>query len=347
MFSRKLACVAFLCSGVHALPVLADGTAADIQALIDAAEPGATVTIPSGTYALEASVKVNKAITLAGASRAGVVLDGQDAVNGLEVTANGAVVKDLTVTRGAGGVVSGSSRMGAGIYAVAGTRIENCAVTKCQIEVTDTSSLYGAGVWSAGEIVDTTVAECTLYKHPATANNNECRGAGVYLSGGTLSDSVVTGCVNDAAQSSGEAQNGKAVRGGGVYATNGSTIEDCEILGNSIVDNLTGSSRTDIGLGGGIVADGAATVIRRSLVKGNRTPTGAAGILLTGGAVEDCSVISNVLATIGTVYPYAAGVVVEGGSVVRSRIVGNRQGEDGTAGERQYGVAVEFRTSAG
>jgi len=167
MFWRQLACVAFLWSCVYVLPVLADGTAADIQALIDAAEPGATVTIPSGTYALEASVKVNKAITLAGASRAGVVLDGQDAVNGLEVTASGAVVRDLTMTRGAGGVVSGSSRMGAGIYAVAGTRIENCAVTKCQIEVTDTSSLYGAGV---------------------------------YLAGGTLSDSVVTGCVNNAAQ---------------------------------------------------------------------------------------------------------------------------------------------------
>lgn len=321
------------------------GTSADIQALIDAADPGATVTIPSGTYLLETPVLVNKAITLAGdsADRTLVILDGQDKVNCVELSA-GATLRDLTVQNGAGGKTVGSTLCGAGVYAV-GATIDNCVIQNCKIETDATASVYGAGVWTSGDLIDSLVTGCVLARHHQKADNLLSQGGGVYISGGTMSGCTVTLCQNKGTQSGGVAQNHSYVLGGGAYAKSGATVEDC-VFSENVVDNLKegGSVRTDVGQGGGIFLDGTATVMRNCQVVGNTAPTGAAGVFLNGGCVENCTIKDNYLASavVSISHPYAAGIIVKGGTVTGCSITGNKSNADGTGGSRSYGVAVQF-----
>lgn len=321
------------------------GTSADIQVLIDAADPGATVTIPSGTYLLETPVLVDKAITLTGdsADRTLVILDGQDKVNCVELS-EGATLRDLTVQNGAGGKTVGSTLCGAGVYAV-GATIDNCIIRDCKIETDATASVYGAGVWTSGDLIDSLVTGCVLARHHQNADNLLSQGGGVYISGGTMSGCTVTLCQNKGTQSSGVAQNHSYVLGGGAYAKSGATVEDC-VFSENVVDNLKegGSSRTDVGQGGGIFLDGTATVMRNCQVVGNTAPTGAAGVFLNGGCVENCTIKDNYLASavVSISHPYAAGIIVKGGTVTGCSITGNKSNADGTGGLRSYGVAVQF-----
>lgn len=213
------------------------GTSADIQALIDAAGPGATVTIPSGTYLLETPVTIGKAITLAGNSsdRTAVVLDGQGSVNCLEVTA-AATIRDLTVQNGAGGKTVGSVICGAGVYAI-GATIDNCIIRGCALNNEDTKFVTD--------------------------------GAGLYLNGGTVrgclfSENVNTGCGSVA----GNEYTGHKIRGGGVYATGTATFSNCRFVSNRVVNNNKGG-RADNGVGGAGCFDGAGIVVENCSFEGN------------------------------------------------------------------------------
>jgi hypothetical protein len=85
-----------------------DGSLADVNTKIAGASPGDTVTIPSGSFTWGASgtsVSVNKAITLAGAGTASTTLQmsssgPQYGTGIINISAAGAVVKDLTINNG-------------------------------------------------------------------------------------------------------------------------------------------------------------------------------------------------------------------------------------------------------
>lgn len=221
---------------VAALPAFAE-TAADIQARIDAADPGATVTIPSGTYLLDAPIVVDKAITLAGdsADRTLVILDGQGTVNCVELSA-GATLRDLTVQNGAGGKTVSSTLCGAGVYAV-GATIDNCVIQNCALNNEDTKFVTD--------------------------------GAGLYLNGGTVRGCLFSGNVNTGCGSSaGNVYTGHKIRGGGVYAKGTATFSNCRFVSNQVVNNKKGS-RTDNGVGGAGCFDGAGIVVENCSFEDN------------------------------------------------------------------------------
>jgi pectin methylesterase-like acyl-CoA thioesterase len=87
---------------VHAanLTVCADGCGfSSVQAAVDAAAEGDTVSIGGGTYT--EAVSITKSISLAGAGRAATVLDGQHTLRPLTISAGVVVaITDLTITRG-------------------------------------------------------------------------------------------------------------------------------------------------------------------------------------------------------------------------------------------------------
>lgn len=90
-----IAIAAFAASGDVLLPNTA--TIADIQAAIDAAQPGDTITLADGTYAFNESLTVNKAIILTGSHRDRCLLVGSDSVkldSALTIDAVGACVKE-------------------------------------------------------------------------------------------------------------------------------------------------------------------------------------------------------------------------------------------------------------
>ena len=229
------------------------GSSADIQALIDAADPGATVTIPSGTYLLETPVLVNKAITLAGdsADRTLVILDGQAAVNCVELS-EGATLRDLTVQNGAGGKTVGSVICGAGVYAI-GATIDNCIIRGCALDNEDTKFVT--------------------------------RGAGVYLNGGMVQGCLFTGNVNTGCGSSaGNTFDSQGLAGGGIYAVGAATVQDCRFTDNRLVNNKKGS-RADNGSGAAACIGGASALIDNCLFESNSSSNGGGAVCAGNGAM--------------------------------------------------------------
>ena len=261
----------------------ADGTAADIQALVDAADEGATVVIPSGTYLLEAPVLVNKAITLAGdsADRTAVVLDGQGAVNCVELSA-GATLRDLTVQNGAGGKTVGSTLCGAGIYAV-GATIENCIIRGCALDNEDTKFVT--------------------------------RGAGVYLNGGMVQGCLFTGNVNTGCGSSaGNTFDRQGLAGGGIYAVGAATVQDCLFTDNRLVNNKKGS-RADNGSGAAACIGGANALIDNCLFESNSSSNGGGAVCAGNGAtVRNSTFVGNTHG--GGQYAYGGQVAAFGSKVI-------------------------------
>lgn len=81
-----------------------------IQAAIDAADAGDTITLATGTHPVATTIDVNKAVVLIGGDEATTILDCDAMVSGsygLKVTASGVTLQDFTVDGGAAGPVFG------------------------------------------------------------------------------------------------------------------------------------------------------------------------------------------------------------------------------------------------
>jgi len=100
-----------------------------IQAAIDAASPGDSISVAAGTYA--ENVSVGKQLSIAGEGAAQTIIDGGGSGTVLAITANGAIVSDLGVT----GSGANNSNADAGVKVTA----NNCTISS----VAAMSNQYG------------------------------------------------------------------------------------------------------------------------------------------------------------------------------------------------------------
>ncbi|QDU85822.1 hypothetical protein Pla163_29630 [Planctomycetes bacterium Pla163] len=261
-----------------------------IQAAIDASANGDRILVQPGTY-LETIDFAGKAIDVVGVGGAGLTtLDGQASgpvVRFANAEGTDSLLRGFTVRGGAAAI-------GAGGIAVSGATptIEDCVVRnnsgkfgggvsgtpvmrRCVIRNNTASLSHGGGLYGAPQLV-----ECIVADNTATGGD----GGGLYLTGGSASiiDSVVVSnriVFGDPAKGAGLAVHSSAtvlVRGtviannqgagnifgaygGAVWGTSSTTLENCTIVGNTLVSG--GNTQ-------GAAIYGAATV-RNCIVRDN------------------------------------------------------------------------------
>ncbi len=214
-----------------------------IQKAIDAAVNGDLVKIANGTYKENIDLK-GKAITLQGASRKGVVIDGSK--GGACVTIKSAetaatVIKTLSVKFGTG-VLIGTKRFGGGFY-IAGGADPTLTDVACGYN----SATQGAGMYI--ELGSDPLIEDSLIANNVTASGGI--GGGMYIAGNpTLDDDRI-------------AENtALAGTGGGVYLVNSKAS-----LANSEIDSNLAN------YGGGVHVNGGSPSITTTLFETNSVLT--------------------------------------------------------------------------
>jgi hypothetical protein len=141
----------------------------DLQASIDVASPGETITLCPGTWELTSTVRITQDLTLVGAGAGQTVLDGRgNPIRVLQI-ATGATVKvqDLTITKG----VSTAGFDGGGIDNKGTLRLLG-------VTVTDNMSESGGGIANFGTL--------TLAAGSVTGNTADVDGGGIYNDGGLV-----------------------------------------------------------------------------------------------------------------------------------------------------------------
>lgn len=205
----------------------ADGT---IQALINAAPSGGTVTVPAGTY--HESLTVNKNLTIVGASSSTTIIQAVTGQRTITVTAgNNLRLENLTVTGGQ------TAQGGGGILLAGGS------LTLVDCVVSGNSAAYGGGVFQEGtggrldmigsriELNSTTNHGGGLYVRGSAAltstqilsNTAAWHGGGLHVDSGRAD--IVGGAL-----SGNRAINGN---GGAVNLNNGISISGTQIISNS------------------------------------------------------------------------------------------------------------------
>lgn len=219
------------------------GDHATIQAAVDAAQPGDTVVVASGTWA-ETVVVAGKGITLQGAGAGLTLVDAGGAGSALRVElvpdGQAFTLRGVTLTGGTGhpdplaGLVSGGGLHAAGNEGE--VLVEGCALSGNAVPG------HGGGAYS-------NLSRLTLRDCEVSGNSAGLDGGGAYLGAnlgpvGPVEDCVLAGNVagrnggglwfstltvrgcrvegNDAGES-----------GGGLYGTSGGGLEDLEVLDNA------------------------------------------------------------------------------------------------------------------
>jgi predicted outer membrane repeat protein len=269
----------------------------DLQAAIDTASAGATLTLCAGTWEVPATLEITRPVTLVGAGAGQTILDGGNQRRVLQITADVPVtLQALTVTNGkdqhqGSGIFNqgtlllvdtelisneitedlGSGRGGGAIYSDNSVTLRNTVVRE------NTSSQTDAGGIS--------IAAGTLTLETGSsivANSAYFDGGGVYLAAGTLvmkSGSVIE-------------ENYARSNGGGIYTKLGTvTLEqDSRIFNNEARQ-----------WGGGLyIGDGVTTLNAGSQVTHNKASNGGAllqflgsltieeGVLICGNSDQQC-----------------------------------------------------------
>jgi predicted outer membrane repeat protein len=200
-------------------------SSADLQAAIDAANPGADLTLCPGTWTLTSTIQIGKNLTLSGSGASNTILDGgsqpgRNGVRVLRITAGVVTVQNLTIANGTA-IDSGDVANGGGVAVDANATLN---LTDCA--VTNNDAVHdGGGIYNAGT---TTVSGCT-----ATRNTAEY-GGGIYNFEGTL-----TLQMSDASGATCSVTGNRAtVNGGGIYSWFGTvTSDDTAILAGNTPDN--------------------------------------------------------------------------------------------------------------
>ena len=185
----------------------------DLQTTIDAAAPGATLTLCPGTWLLTSTIQIGKNLTVTGSGAGKTVLDGgsqpgRNGVRVLRITGGVVTVENLTITNGTA-IDSGDVANGGGIAVDDGATLNltDCAVTN------NTAVHDGGGIYSGGT---TTVSGCTV------TGNTARYGGGIYNFEGmlTLQMSDVSGATCTVSE------NTASVNGGGIYSWFGTVESD-------------------------------------------------------------------------------------------------------------------------
>ena len=199
------------------------------------------------------------------------------AYKGMQVNHEFAVVRGLTFFNF--GCDAAQNPQGLGVYLNAGL-VEDCVIS-------NTLPNHGA---SALHVTGGTARRMLITKNNS---NNTSKGAGAYLTGGSLLDSVICG-------------NSDGVDGGGVYVNGANAVvRNCQIFSNStsgsgggvglalgLVENCVITNNS--GNAGGVYQTGG--TLRDCLVKGNKSGYSQkyGGVRSTGGTIENCDVIGNI-----------------------------------------------------
>ena len=332
-----LSALALASAGSSASPLCVGGPHcyATIQAALDAAHDGDTVSVGPGTFA--GGVTITKSIQLVGVAAAATVIRGGGPVVtiGSPTSSPTVTLANLTITGGlattnpqaprcgpdvpsCGPGYADATALGGGIEAFQGTTVtitRSVITGNRAVPALSTQSVkavcpgpvacpasFGdaAGIdnWGTMTIVDSTVSD----NHTAAVQSN---GGGIATEQGsslTIANSRVTGNSANAV-----APYGRFVQGGGIYADRGSTltITGSNVDGNSA--NLTssiphpypmqdGGTDQSNALSGGIHAsDGVAVSIRNSTLNGNSVSVSNPVGEPFGGDAAMCSCGSAVL----------------------------------------------------
>jgi fibronectin-binding autotransporter adhesin len=222
-----------------------------LQEAINAASPGATITLCAGTWQLTSTVVIAKNLTLVGAGAGRTVLDGGRSPSGpggvrvLEISGGVTVtLRDLAITKG--NATGASFPIGGGILTFPGSTL-----TLVGVSVTGNTAPTGGGLFNIGGTV-TLGAGTTVSGNEAPSGGD---GGGLFNQLGTMTlqaGSSVTG------NSAGE-------RGGGILAKGGTlTLQ----AGSSVTGNQANPLNPNSG-GGIYVGGGTVNLEPGSVVTGN------------------------------------------------------------------------------
>lgn len=218
-----------------------------IQAAIDGAAPGATITFAPGEYPITNTLKIasGQSITLLGTGYTNCIIKMTAGKRVLTISSADAVVDGFTITGGDGGT-------GAGIGITAGL-VRNCRITGNKAAGRGNS---GVGV----SITGGSLVKCIIDKNGGVVpgRNYNFRGGGVYVGGNNVTIDACLICGNTAMGAYGATAG--CGQGGGIYVANQSGVR---ILNSTIVGN-TGN----LG-GGGLYCDGTGVVVENCIISGN------------------------------------------------------------------------------
>ncbi len=237
-----LAATGFSCMTALADPISPTGTAetdtTNIQTAINAA-PGGTVTLASGTFALNKAITISNGASLIGAGGApgDVVLElvsgsqanaikiensGSTIVSNLTVTArsdphsginmNSGLLVDCLIT----GIKTKNGQSHGGGIKMSGGTVRGCTITRCEAYNTGGNEGAGEAIYMTGGLVENCVIASNNVSYACNPNNKA--GGTVYISGGTLRGCLIVDNVGH--------------RNASGVSANGGTVENCTIAGN-------------------------------------------------------------------------------------------------------------------
>jgi hypothetical protein len=310
-------------NGSHTVPYTNWALAAtNVPAAYALASDGAVILASNGTYQLTGQLTLDRAVTLRSVNGPAVtVLRRSTAGNYrvLKVTAN-ATVDGIGIQNGyAYEDLAVDSYQGGGVYMTTGTLV-NCRVNGNSAD-SGSSGGAGAGVYLNGGGV---VSNCVLWGNSISW---DAWGGGAYLNGGgLLVDCVVT---NNGGGSGGGNGAGVVCNAGGVVrrcfiarnnADNGTGYGGLRLIAGGLAESCVISNNTTTGISGGAGLSAGAT-LRNCLVLYNlstRAADAGAGVRLSGGSVENCTISANT-ASAGQ----GGGLYATGGALTNTILYGN------------------------
>jgi len=287
-----------------------------LQSAIDAASGGETVWVTNGTYYVATQVVVTAAVTVASVQGyAFTTVQKTGAMDRVFFVSNAnALVTGLRIT---GGYLNNNNAQGGGgVYLAAGT-VSNCWITGNYV-----------GGWSGGG-AGVRMFTGTVLTHCRVSDNTLGKDAyGVGVNGpGTIRFCCIS-------SNNGVTAMGRSTWGGGVNLPAGGLLEYCVICSNRVTE-----------AGGGVNA-AAGALIRNCLIFDNRAHDDGLNVGVgggvNGGAIVNCTVVSNIARSAGGVY---------GSAVTNSIVFFNRtwsgEGQNYSGGSFAYSCASPLPAGAG
>ena len=255
-FGRLSVCVFALAFGLVAFGADYDINPGDdtatIQAAIDGASPGATLTFAPGEYPLTAALSIpsGKSVTLLGTGYTNCVLKQTIAsTRVIAISSTDAIVDGFTITGGAGQNGSGIS--------MSGGLVRNCRITGNKL---GGQRHYGVGVYmTGGTLLRSVVDNNGVY----VKGTYFYGGGGIGINGANVTVDTCLICGNTAMGQYKSPNNFAAGgKGGGIYVA---AVSGVRILNSTIVGNTA-----DVG-GGGIYCAGTGVMVENCIISGNKS----------------------------------------------------------------------------